>query len=88
MKVSIITIVYNNAACIESCIQSVLSQSYKNIEHIIIDGGSKDGTQKEIKPYIRAVIDESINTNHPRATYQKLNDQNNMYNDYDDYYED
>ena len=52
MKVSIITIVYNNAACIESCIQSVLSQSYKNIEHIIIDGGSKDGTQKEIKPYI------------------------------------
>lgn len=44
--------------------------------------------EKEIKPYIRAVIDESINTNHPRATYQKLNDQNNMYNDYDDYYED
>ncbi|MDO3693624.1 glycosyltransferase family 2 protein [Wenyingzhuangia sp. chi5] len=52
MKISIITIVYNNAACIESCIQSVLSQSYKNIEHIIIDGGSKDGTQKEIEPYI------------------------------------
>lgn len=52
MKVSIITIVYNNAICIESCIQSVLSQTYENIEHIIIDGGSTDGTQKVIEPYI------------------------------------
>ena len=52
MKVSIITIVYNNATCIESCIQSVLSQTYADIEHIIIDGGSTDGTQKVIEPYI------------------------------------
>ena len=52
MKVSIITIVYNNATCIESCIQSVLKQTYKNIEHIIIDGGSADGTQKVIEPYL------------------------------------
>ncbi|MCG1037468.1 glycosyltransferase family 2 protein [Polaribacter sargassicola] len=52
MKISIITIVYNNANCIESCIQSVLSQTYKDIEHIIIDGGSTDGTQKIINPYI------------------------------------
>lgn len=52
MKVSIITIVYNNAACIESCIQSVLSQTYPHIEHIIIDGGSNDGTQNIITPYI------------------------------------
>lgn len=52
MKVSIITIVYNNANYIESCIQSVLNQSYENIEHIVIDGGSTDGTQDVIKPYI------------------------------------
>lgn len=52
MKVSVITIVYNNTACIESCIQSVLNQSYSNIEHIIIDGGSTDGTQDKIKPYL------------------------------------
>jgi glycosyltransferase len=52
MKISIITIVYNNAQCIESCIQSVLSQTYTNIEHIIIDGGSTDGTQAIIEPYI------------------------------------
>jgi len=51
MKVSIITIVYNNKACIGDCLQSVLSQSYPDIEHIVIDGGSTDGTQKEIEPY-------------------------------------
>jgi glycosyltransferase len=52
MKISIITIVYNNANYIESCIRSVLSQTYSNIEHIIIDGGSTDGTQDVIKPFI------------------------------------
>ena len=55
MKVSIITIVYNNANYIESCIKSVLSQTYPHIEHIIIDGGSNDGTQKIIEPYISAL---------------------------------
>jgi len=51
MKVSIITIVYNNKACIADCLKSVLSQSYSNIEHIVIDGGSNDGTQKEIEAF-------------------------------------
>lgn len=49
MKVSVITIVYNNQACIADCIQSVLSQSYPNIEHIVMDGGSTDGTQEIIE---------------------------------------
>ncbi|WP_010229642.1 glycosyltransferase family 2 protein [Gillisia marina] len=52
MKISIITIVYNRAHCIESCILSVLSQTYQNIEYIIIDGGSNDGTQQKIEPYL------------------------------------
>lgn len=43
-KVSVITVVYNGHDYIESAIQSVLSQTYKNIEYIIIDGGSTDGT--------------------------------------------
>ncbi len=51
MKVTIITIVYNNHACIADCIQSVLNQSYPSIEHIVIDGGSTDGTQEQIAPF-------------------------------------
>jgi glycosyltransferase involved in cell wall biosynthesis len=44
MKVSIITVCYNSASHIEDAINSVASQDYGNIEHIIIDGGSTDGT--------------------------------------------
>jgi glycosyltransferase involved in cell wall biosynthesis len=51
VKISIITAVYNNKSLIAECIESVLSQSYKNIEHIIIDGGSTDGTKEIILKY-------------------------------------
>ncbi|MCP9199584.1 glycosyltransferase [Gramella sp. GC03-9] len=51
MKISIITVVYNNVDTISECIRSVLNQSYKNIELVIIDGGSSDGTQKEIEKF-------------------------------------
>lgn len=42
--------------------------------------------EKEIEPHIKSVIDESINTNHPRATYQKQSDDYNMYGDYNEQY--
>ena len=51
MKVSIITVVYNNAHVIKSAIDSVLSQTYPNIEYIIIDGKSTDGTVDIISSY-------------------------------------
>lgn len=51
MKISIITIVYNRHYCIAECIKSVLEQRYPNVEHLVIDGGSTDGTQQEIVPY-------------------------------------
>ena len=44
MKVSIITLTYNSEKAILRCLQSIHSQSYKNIEHIIIDGKSTDNT--------------------------------------------
>jgi len=51
MKVSIITTVLNNKETIESAIKSVLGQRYLDIEYIVIDGGSIDGTIKIIESY-------------------------------------
>lgn len=49
MKVSIITATYNSAKTLEACMDSVLNQTYKDIEYIIIDGNSNDGTIELIK---------------------------------------
>lgn len=51
MKVSIITIAYNSAETIEDTIKSVINQDYKDIEYIIIDGGSTDETLNIIEKY-------------------------------------
>ncbi|GHB37054.1 glycosyltransferase family 2 protein [Mongoliitalea lutea] len=49
MKVSIITVTYNSAKTLQDTIDSVVNQCYKDIEYIIIDGASKDGTVDIIK---------------------------------------
>lgn len=51
MKISIITVVYNNKETIENAIDSVLSQTYKDIEYIVVDGMSSDGTKEIIQSY-------------------------------------
>lgn len=55
MKISIITVVYNNVLTLETAIQSVLSQNYKYIEYIIIDGGSTDGTLDILNKYRNSI---------------------------------
>ena len=55
MKISIITVVYNNSSTIEDTINSIINQTYGEIEYIIIDGASTDGTLDIINKYIDAI---------------------------------
>ena len=49
LKISIITVVFNRVDVISDALESVQSQTYGNVEHVIIDGGSTDGTIQKIK---------------------------------------
>jgi glycosyltransferase len=55
MTVSIITASYNNVDTIESTVRSVLSQTYPNIEYIVVDGSSTDGTADVIRQFDPAI---------------------------------
>ena len=63
-RLSVITVVFNNVKDIERTMLSVLNQTYTNIEYIIIDGGSNDGTLELIDKYkdrITKIISEKDN---------------------------
>jgi len=51
LKLSIITVCFNSASTIRDTIESVLSQDYGDIEYIVVDGGSRDGTQAIVESY-------------------------------------
>ena len=51
MKISIVTICYNNEREIRATIESVISQTYSDIEYIVVDGASKDNSLAIIKEY-------------------------------------
>ena len=64
MKVSIITATYNSSNSIKRTLDSIASQHYNNIEHIIIDGGSTDDTLEIVKEHhnqIAKIISEKDN---------------------------
>ncbi len=64
IKISIITVTFNSARTIEQTLQSVINQSYKNVEYIIVDGGSTDATLSIIEKYkanISTLISEKDN---------------------------
>lgn len=51
MKFSIITVCYNNRDGLEKTIKSVIGQTCKDYEYIVIDGGSKDGAKELLEQY-------------------------------------
>ena len=54
MKISIITITYNSAQTLGRALESVLRQTYPDIEHVLVDGASTDGTRAMIEAYAAA----------------------------------
>lgn len=52
VKISVVTVCFNSVSTLERTMLSVLNQTYPNIEYIIIDGGSTDGTVDIIKKYV------------------------------------
>lgn len=71
MKLSIITVVLNNKSYVEDCISSVLNQNYKNVEYIIVDGGSTDGTVDIIRKYDRCI--SKWISGHDKGIYDAMN---------------
>ena len=53
--ISIITVVFNGAKTLTQTIESVINQTYQNIEYIIIDGGSSDGSNEIVKKYSKYI---------------------------------
>ena len=75
IKVSIITATYNSESTIESCVKSVLEQSYSNIEYIIIDGDSQDDSVQVIARVFKEYeySDSCIVSERDKGIYDALN---------------
>ena len=71
MRVSVITVCFNSAATIRDTIESVLAQDYKDIEYIIIDGGSTDQTLQIISEYKNHI--SKFITEPDRGIYDAMN---------------
>lgn len=71
MKISVLTAVFNNAGTISDCLASVAAQTHPDVEHIVIDGGSTDGTAELVRtrgPRVSKLVSEP-----DRGMYDALN---------------
>ena len=51
MKISVVTVSYDAASTIEDTLRSVAAQTYSEVEHIVVDGASRDGTREILERY-------------------------------------
>ena len=73
MKITIITITFNSAKTLNHALDSVQSQTYKDIEHIIVDGASTDGTKELIEAYAKAHKNVRWVSEKDKGIYDALN---------------
>ena len=72
MKISLITACYNSAETIGTAVESVLSQKGVDVDYIVVDGGSKDGTVDIIKEYADKTLNSQLLT--PNFTFRWLSE--------------
>ena len=72
MKITLITACFNSEATIRTAIDSVLSQKGVDVEYIVVDGGSKDGTVDIIKEYAEKTLNSQLLT--PNFTFRWLSE--------------
>lgn len=74
MRISVITVTWNSSATLRDTMQSVLNQSYSDVEHIIIDGASTDGTMdivREMEPLYKGRL--RYVSEHDNGLYDAMN---------------
>jgi len=69
-KISIVTVCRNSSSLISTCLESVAKQTHANVEHIVIDGGSTDGTQAVVSQFrhVKTLVSEP-----DRGLYDAMN---------------
>lgn len=74
LKVTIITGCYNRVNTLKDAINSVLEQDYTNIEYIIVDGASKDGSMQVIKKYDEIINSDDFKKTHPNFSFRYISE--------------
>lgn len=74
MKISIVTSCFNRVQTIRACMQSVLEQEYPDIEYIVVDGASTDGTWEVIKEVELYTRSEEFRNGHPKFSMKVLSE--------------